>query len=180
VAIANNLKDLSVEIIEEYLTAAKACIDTRKTEGGILGYPATLLLLCATDAIGHGLLPPDNQRNTRLDVLQQGPFSLGLSDTQITNLAHWYRHLLAHTGTMAPGAFLTPETQGKPFEFDMNGALTMIRVPVLYDAVKAAWDGRNKSAFNPPSLRKLPPDPSAKPLDFASNLTPIVSGIWKP
>jgi hypothetical protein len=103
-AIANNRKDQSVEVIEEYLTPAKACIDTLKPNwsgscpmvdrqtarfpgkkkapegaqsanwgGGILGYPATLLLLCATDAIGHGLLP-GNGRSTRLDVLKHPPF----------------------------------------------------------------------------------------------------------
>jgi hypothetical protein len=35
--------------------AARMCVETRKGDDGILGYPATLLLLSITDAIGHGL-----------------------------------------------------------------------------------------------------------------------------
>ena len=51
-------KDQWIEIVEDYLTTAKMLTDMKRADGSIpKGYSATLLLLCATDAIGHGLLP---------------------------------------------------------------------------------------------------------------------------
>ena len=175
--MVNNLKDLSEAVIEEYLISVETCLDKRRKRG-LLGYPATLLLLCTIDAMGHGLLPANGQK-TRLDVLTQSPFNLKLTPTQVDNLTSWYRHLLAHTATMAPNAFLLPDTQGQPFDFDTSGALTVIRVPVLYKVVKAAWESRNKSAFNPPQPHpnKPLPNPSAQSFGFPSAMTSGVSGI---
>jgi hypothetical protein len=174
--MAHNRKDLSEQVIEEYLISAKACLDKRRKRG-LLGYPATLILLCTIDAMGHGLLSPIKNRDTRLDVLQQPPFNRNLTNAQVDNLTNWYRHLLAHTATMAPNAFLTPDAQGEPFDFDTSGALTVIRVPVLYKVVKAAWEGRNESAFNPPPPRANKPLPTPP---GSLSVTPIVSGIRKP
>lgn len=180
-AIADNLKDLSVEVLCEYLAAAKMCTDTRKPSGGILGYPAAVLLLCAIDAIGHGLLP-GNGKFTRLDVLKGPPFNLDISDAQIDNLANWYRHSLVHAATIAPGAFLTPDTEGEPFDFDGNGAPIVVRVPVLYEIVRAAWEKLDASTFDPPAPRadKPLPDPRAQRHNFVSSLTSAASGVRKP
>jgi hypothetical protein len=76
-AKANAPKEQWVQVIEEYLTAAKECLNTSRPGCRMLGYPAALLLLCTTDAIGHGLLP-DNGKNTRLDVLMHLPFDPSL------------------------------------------------------------------------------------------------------
>jgi hypothetical protein len=146
------IKEVALQAIEENLIAAKTCIDKRKPNGGILGYPAALLLLCTTDAIGNGLLPPIPRRYTRLDVLQHPPFDhLGLTDKQVCNLTQWYRNSLAHAATMALGRFLTSKATGEPFDFDPNGALTYIHVPVFYEVVRAAWGKVDKDRFNPPS-----------------------------
>ena len=178
-AIHDNLKNLSVEVIDEYLIAAKACLDARKADGGVLGYPAMLLLLCVTDAIGHSLTKKGG--DTRLGVLKSPLFGLNnLTDTQLKHLKSWYRNLLTHKAQIAPGVCLTPESQGRPFDFDRTGALTLIRVPVFYDLVKSAWE-RHKDVFNPsaPDPRGLP-DLSAQAPGFVSSLAHASSGIVQP
>jgi hypothetical protein len=66
-AIVTTQKEQFIEVVNEYLTTAKTCLYTRKPNDGLLGYSATLLLLCVTDAIGHRLTT--KRGNTRLDVL---------------------------------------------------------------------------------------------------------------
>lgn len=144
-------KDQWIEIVEDYLTTAKMLTDMKRADGSIpKGYSATLLLLCATDAIGHGLLPLDRSKSCRLDVLKCPPFNLPLNDDQIGNLKEFFRHGLAHVGTMAPDVYLLPNHNpgGHPFVIDQNSMLTSIWVPSLYNAVKDAWDNRKKNVFN--------------------------------
>ncbi len=52
-AIRSDLRSMSVEAIEEYLAIAKHCVSTRKSNGGLYGYPAVLLLCCIIDALGN-------------------------------------------------------------------------------------------------------------------------------
>jgi hypothetical protein len=60
-------EQLSKEVIEDYLVATKICIDYKKPDGiNILGYPATALLFCIVDALGHAL--HKGKGNTRLHV----------------------------------------------------------------------------------------------------------------
>ena len=147
------LKGLGTEIMEDFLAAAKLCVEARKgDDGSILGYPATMLLLSITDAIGHGL--DVGSGHTRLVVLKHPPFSellakcgQELNAKHIKNLIQWYRNALAHSGLIAPGVALTHEADGLPFGFSCD-ELTRIRVPVFYHVVKDAWDGL-KDTFNP-------------------------------
>ncbi len=168
-------KDQWILAIEEYLsTVSDYCLDKSRHGGRIKGYSAALLLLCAADAMGHGLLTPNGQF-TRLDVLLDLPFDktvLQLDPPKIKSLTKLYRHKLVHTGMMMPNAFLRDE-QGAPFEFDENGVtpslvehnkrllngptLRSIRVPALYDAVEAAWRARDPSIFYPPTESAPPP-----------------------
>ena len=134
------------------LTTAKMLTDMKRADGSIpKGYSATLLLLCATDAIGHGLLPLDRSKSCRLDVLKCPPFNLPLNDDQIGNLKEFFRHGLAHVGTMAPDVYLLPNHNpgGHPFVFDQNSMLTSIWVPSLYNAVKDAWDNKRRTCSMP-------------------------------
>jgi hypothetical protein len=55
-ALHNNMASMASEAIEEYLRAAQFCLEFRKADNGILGYPATLLLLCVTNALGSYLM----------------------------------------------------------------------------------------------------------------------------
>lgn len=187
---ANTPKQQWIQVVEEYLTAARECLGlhlevntSRPSRCHMLGYSVTLLLLCATDAIGHGLLPPicKNGRrvNTRLDVLMQPPFDLNpnLDSTKVRKLTSWYRNMLAHTGTMSPNVFLEPAVQGEPFGFDNDDAPTLIRVPVLYEVIKAAWERRDKDVFYPPEMSGLPlPKPPVSSYGFAASGVVSLSG----
>jgi len=176
VAAEKSLREQAIGVIDEYLRAADICIKTAKPGGGILGYPAALLLLCATDAIGHGALP-DNGQFTRLDVLADPLFGPALSADQARQVKNWYRHLLAHTGTMALGVHLEPDAQGLPFDFDSTGAPVLIRVGKLHEVVRSAWGRVNKVMFNPPSASKTQPAPTALPPGWDSSVSSAVSGV---
>ena len=52
------------------------CIDARKQDGGIYGYPATLLLFCAFNALGASLL----RGKGPFQVLMQPPFNGNLTN----------------------------------------------------------------------------------------------------
>lgn len=157
-AVATSLKDLATQVIEQFLVVAQMCVETRTEDGGILGYPAILLLLAAVDAIGHGLKAKGG--DTRLSVLTHSEFGQDLKPQQIKNLTHWYRHMLAHNGLIAPGVALTDETEGEPFCFT-GEELTLIRVPVLCKLIRGSWDGL-KHSFTPghPDPRGLPKNPA--------------------
>jgi hypothetical protein len=78
---------------------------------------------------------------------------------------------------MVPGVYLDRSTEGAPFDFDTSGALTLIRIPVLYNVVKSAWERLDKSAFQPPSRHgNAVPDLSAQKPGFGSSLSPAASG----
>jgi hypothetical protein len=149
-AITNNLRDHSIEVIEEYLAIAKACVEGRKPDGGIWGYPAALLLPCATDAIGNGI--PSSRRGvgySRLRVLNHPHFGLALKERpQITRLWTWYRNRLVHHAQLFRGVELTDETQGDPFAFKRDSSVPRIRVPVFYALVKGGWD-KSRPEYNP-------------------------------
>jgi hypothetical protein len=148
----STIRSLGCEVIEDFLMAAGVCIETRKADGGILGYPGALILLAVTDAIGHGL--DVGSGDTRLAVLQHPPFSekldqfgQSLNNRHVKNLTQWYRHMLAHSGLIAPGVALTPEREGAPFGFS-NEELTFIRIPVLYQLIRDVW-GELAHTFTP-------------------------------
>lgn len=134
----------------------------------MLGYPATLLLLCVLDALGHWLKVGTG--HTRLEVLNHPSFNQGLNEDQLKNLTHWYRYLLVHQAAMAPKSFLSPE-DGAPFQVSPNGELNMIRVKPLYDLVSKAWNG-----LRPTYAPTLDPNMKVPTVSPITSLTPIVSG----
>ncbi len=142
-AIHPNANSITVEVIEEYLDIAKLCIATKKYDGGIYGYPATLLLFCVINALGESLC----RGNEPFQVLMQPPFNSNLSRDQIKKLEKWYRNLLAHNGMIAPGVCLSPDENGDAFVFVANEPM-QIRVKSLYTLVRAAWDQVNKAMLN--------------------------------
>jgi hypothetical protein len=161
-AIHPNANSLTVEAIEEYLEVAKMCIDARKQDGGIYGYPATLLLFCVINALGASQL----RGNEPFQVLTQPPFNCNLSSGQVKKLEIWYRNLLAHNGLIAPGVCLSPEDGAEPFHFD-HGEPVLIRVKSLYRLVHAAWQQIDKVNLN--SGWKSPMNLTiTNPLDFSN------------
>ena len=191
-AISNNVRDLSDEVIEDYLTAAQVCIATKKANGGNLGYSAMLLLLCATDAIGHRELKKGGKKKAvkkgdKLGVLTHPDYSsyfgVNLSNQQkntlIKNLKEWYRHLLVHRGLIAIGVYLENITEGDLFVFNSKDELVSIRVPLFYDLIKGAWEMLKKAAGNPDLDTNLRlPDPLAQAPGFLSSLSPTASGAY--
>ena len=172
-ALHNSIKDLNHEIIEEYLATVEICLAHTKDDGGILGYSATLLLLCITDAIGHGLLEKGGA--TRLEVLKDPPFSINLTDKQINNLKDWFRNKLAHSAALCPGVHLHPDTGGLAFDFE-GEKLVGIRVPVFHGVVEKAWRELGGDLPRAPAM----PPPQAWPERGAkrqSTMTPASSGV---
>ena len=142
-AIHPNSSSLTVEVIEEYLDIANLCINTKKPDGGIYGYPATLLLFCVIEALGTGLRKDKNP----FQVLREPPFNCTLSFDQVKDLKEWYRNPLAHNGMIVPGICLSPEDSGAPFTFSSNQPV-LIRVKSLYDLVHGAWRQLSKGKLN--------------------------------
>lgn len=141
-SIHPNLNSLTIEAIDEYIMVAKYCVETRKDDGGIYGYPATLLLFCVIDAIGNGL----RAGREPFGILKEAPFNCALNDHQIKTLETWYRNPLSHNGMIAPGVCLSPEEIGDAFVV-IDDEPVKIRVKPLCDLVRWAWDEVDKPAL---------------------------------
>lgn len=146
-AIHQRLSGMAAEAIEEYLTAADSCIHYRKADGGMLGYPAVLLLFSVVEALSNYLECPRHS----LKALRHLHFDPSLTDDQVKNLKDWYRNPLAHVGVIARCAMLSAEPDGKPFEFSPSGEPTRIRVIPFYRLVRKGWDAFDRTKLKPES-----------------------------
>lgn len=71
---------------------------------------------------------------------------------------------------IVPGVCLTPELQGKPFEFSPAGEPTKIRVKPFFKHVMAAWDRFDKARIDP--TRKPEQNPKiANPVQLSGSTT---------
>ncbi len=161
-AIHNDLPSMSREVIEEYLAIANYCVATRKSDGGVYGYPAVLLLLCVVDALSNYAGNSENSFLAMKDVMPS------LSEEQIKSLASWYRHLPAHQAIIMPGTKLTVDDAGAAIELNSEGEPTHIRVKPLYEAVKAAWD-----RINPTEIRPRYRQEKAPKQPIVTNVSPV-------
>jgi hypothetical protein len=148
----SNPWSLAEEAIEEYLTATRDCIGHAKPDGGVLGYPAVLLLLCVVNALGTYLRNESVTINGRHQTITKGePFRVlnhpllkqQLSDAQIKRVEKAFRNPLAHNALIAVGVGLTPAKTGSPFEF--SGNEVWISVPALYEIAADAWTHFDKA-----------------------------------
>jgi hypothetical protein len=87
-----SMSSMAAEVIEEYLRTAQFCLEFRKQDGGCLGYPATLLLLCVANALGSYLAgesvtiegkPQKITRGEPFRILNHPLFGLQLSHKRI-------------------------------------------------------------------------------------------------
>jgi hypothetical protein len=157
------------EVIDEYLAIAEYCVRNTKVDGGIYGYPATLLMFVVIDALS---MSRGFRKNT-LGALNQSWFRLEpkLTERQLKNLRNYYRNLLAHQALIAPGVVLTAEAEGGPFGFSFGGELTTIRVVPFCELVRTAWQAFDKSLLKPKVQRSQIP---GTPVDLvASTLMPF-------
>jgi len=67
-----SMSSMAAEVIEEYLRTAQFCLEFRKQDGGCLGYPATLLLLCVANALGSYLAGESVTIEGKPQLLRQG------------------------------------------------------------------------------------------------------------
>jgi hypothetical protein len=74
---------MSVEGIEECLAIAEHSVTTRKTNGGIYGFPAVLLLFCIVDALSVNTGASAHSLQEITSIIP------GLTDKQIKNLRRW-------------------------------------------------------------------------------------------
>src|SRR6266498_2689029 len=100
-AVHNDLPPMAREATEEYLAIAHHCITTRKSNGGVYGYPAVLLLFSIVDALSNYAGYPEHTFGAMKDIFPH------LSQAQIKQLAAWYRHLPAHQAIIMPGTMLS-------------------------------------------------------------------------
>jgi len=160
-AIHQELASLSVEAIDEYLKASELCLNSRKGDGGCLGYPATLLLFRVVDAVG-GYLALNKQnkipKGEPFLVLNHSCFGLKLTPHQIKRLEWSYRNGLAHNAVLPPGTCLSGE-EGEVFDFAANGDPIKIRVFALHRLVAQAWERFDRGQLMPSRVldpRKMP------------------------
>ena len=140
-ALHSDVRSMAVEAVDEYLAIAEHCVNTRKANGGVYGYPAVLLLFCiiyAGNWLGQG-------RNT---LRGAGLVIPGLPPEQIKDLKNWYRNLPAHPGHHHARRWLD-DPNGSPVEFGLNGEPTHIRLIPFCRAVRSAWESFPREAINP-------------------------------
>ena len=165
--VHNDLPSMSREAIEEYLAIAHHCVTTNKSDGGLYGYPAALLLFSVVDALSNYARHPKHSFGAMKSILPK------LSDRQIRQLAQWYRHLLSHQAVIMPGTIMSPEAIGDPIEMNNDGEPTLIRVKPLYEAIKVAWDTLDKTTIKPEIIPQQAPK---TPITVASPI-PAPSGV---
>ena len=168
-AAHSNPRSMSIEAIDEYLAIAEHCISTRKTNGGVYGYPAVLLLFCIIDALGNYV---GHAKNTLRGIQSIFP---DLSEEQIKHLKNWYRNQPAHQAIIMPGTQLSDDPIGTAIEFDSDGEPTHIRVIPLYRAVKSGWEAFDKSTINPTFEQNQAPK---TPVLTTHSALPGVSGCY--
>src|SRR5712692_1182262 len=151
-AIHTNLWTLAEEAIDEYILTAQHCLEYRKSDGGCLGYPSALLLLCVVNAIGTYLRNEPVLINGRRQLITRGePFRVlnheilkqTLTQGQIKTVEKAYRNLLAHNAMLAPDSWLLPGKGSTVFVFQ-NGRVG-IYVVSLFEMVLHAWGAFDKS-----------------------------------
>jgi hypothetical protein len=129
----HTLESMSRGAIEEYLAVSHHCITTRKPRGGAYGYPAVLLLFSVVDALSSYAGHAEHSFGVLKDIFP------GLSDTQITHLKNWYRHLPAHQAIIMPGTAISVELPGDPIELNAAGEPTHIRLLPFWESVAMYW-----------------------------------------
>ena len=147
--IHQNLSELSVSVIEEYIELTRIAINTTKPEGGCFGYPALLLMLCVIDAISNHLGHPEHS----FGALDGKVFDLNLNRSQTKKLKVWYRHCLAHNAMIAPGTMLSAEPNGNPIEF-LNAEPVKIRLIPLFRIIEHAWKSFDKTLITDRNLSR--------------------------
>jgi len=118
-AIHNSISSMLQESLHEMLLVSKYCIEYRKNPKiwgcyGCYGYPAAILLLAITDAIGSHVIGGSCVRK-HFDILKDYRYyNLALTKRQIDDIYKEYRCLLTHNAILGANAFLGIGSQESP------------------------------------------------------------------
>jgi hypothetical protein len=138
---------MAIDGINEYLEASENCLNFAKRDDGVLGFPATLLLFCITNALGVYMagetvtISGRPQRITAKEpfrVFNHELFDLRLEHAQIKHLEKAYRNALAHTAIIDLGASMVAHVDGPVFIFRPQGGVR-INLASFQKYVAAAW-----------------------------------------
>jgi hypothetical protein len=141
-----NLGSLAIATIEELIQAAQICLTCKKSDGGCLGCPATLLLFCIVNALGNCLAGDAVTIDGRQQPITSGEpfrilnhqcFGLELSASQIKQLEKSCRNRLAHNAVIDLDSSLLPLSDDPPFVF--KSGKVGIKVFSFYNLVAAAY-----------------------------------------
>lgn len=153
-ATHSDIKNMFIDVIDEYLSAARMCLENTKSDGGLHGYAATLLLFCAVEAMSSSL-HRDQKRRCKIkdmdfSILTHPDFQfLELKNEQLRKLADFYRHKLVHNALLARCVALSSDDCETPFAFGDGGEPNTIYVRHFYRAVSEAWGRIDKGFFAP-------------------------------
>ena len=152
-AIHPSVAALLRESVPEYLDIARYCCHTPKPGGGWYGYPAALLLLTIIDVIGSYhwqdsafTVNVDGRAQSINDdasdhylVLNSHYYGQSLTRRQIDKLSEYFRCLLAHNASLAPGKLLDIGNPADPvFYFGGDGEIDVINLRGLLAVTEGA------------------------------------------
>jgi hypothetical protein len=148
-AVHQSPGDLVIDVVSEYLEAASLCIQMKKADGGCLGVPATLLLFCVIEVIGHALNGDtvflDGKRHQirsksgAFVVLNHKLFGMTLTLQQIKRLEACFRNLPAHNALIGrDSGIFVGLSEGEPFLFGEDGTVGIV-LRGLLGIVSDAW-----------------------------------------
>ena len=152
-ATHQDLASLLQESVPEYLHIAHECLTHQKAGGGVYGFPAALLLFTILDTIGSFhkgdrnffAIVDGKNRSINADgfkhyfTLNTSYYNQTLTEVQIKRLYDYYRCLLSHNASLAPGCGLEVGNHGEPFfSVDKSGVIVAIRLLPFYNQSVAA------------------------------------------
>jgi hypothetical protein len=163
-AIHGKKLGLSKEYIYEMLHVAEYCVTYRKNDkaqwgnnatGGILGFPATIILFSIIDCIGSYFRNDPNfsvkiddrdwiinKPNQHIYILNSKYFNLTLRQHDLDNIYNNVRSTLTHNSLLPEGYFLqVGENEDLPFNIALNEydkIIYFINVIKLFEFTKAA------------------------------------------
>ena len=142
-AIEKDYSSQGRKIIEEYLEASGNLLTERKSDGGVYGYTALLIMLCIIDAIGQST---ESIHGTNFSILTEEQFNLG--DAVVKQITHWYRNGLSHVGAMPENIFIDlGEEHEDPFEIT-GSKIKSVKLKSLHKKIASSWEAR-KETFVP-------------------------------
>jgi hypothetical protein len=156
------------EAIEEYLGVAHYCIETKKANQGIYGYPAALLLFSLIDVFSNYA---GYQEHSFLVLKDMFP---DLSEQQAKKLGKWFRHPPAHQAIIMPGTKMSADDDGEDaIELNELGEPTHIRLTRLYQALEGYWKTLRNEDIKPTFISEAAP---RKKEIYGSFSSPTVTG----